>query len=52
MHERIAKVLGWTVKETQSFDLHSLRELVRVLDPALAEEISNVIHQGWHIVQR
>lgn len=43
LHERIATVLGWTVKDTQSLSLHSLRELVRPLDRGLAAEISGVI---------
>lgn len=49
MHERIAKALGWTIEETKSVSLASLRELVRPLDPKLAEDISEMIQLGWHI---
>jgi len=49
MHERIAKALGWEVKEVQSFSLQTVRELVRRVDPALAEEISEVVRTGSHI---
>lgn len=50
MHEKIAKALGWTVSETQTFSLPTLRDLVRPVDPELAQEISNVIQRGSHIV--
>jgi hypothetical protein len=52
LHERIAAVLGWSVQDTQSFSMHSLRELVRPLDPRLAQEISDSIEGGHHILQR
>lgn len=50
LHERIAAVLGWTVKETQGFSLQALREMVRAKDPRLAEEISGVVQRGDHIL--
>lgn len=40
LHARIAKALGWTVKEAQSFSLPALRDLVRPVSPKLAEEIT------------
>jgi hypothetical protein len=40
LHERIAKALGWTVKETQGFSLLALRDLVRPVDEKLAHEIT------------
>lgn len=43
LHERIAKALGWTVKETQSFSLPTLREMVRSVSPKLAHEITVVM---------
>jgi len=46
MHSRIAACLGWTVEATRGFSLQALRELVRPLSPALAEEISEAISQG------
>ncbi len=53
LHERIAVVLGWTVAETQSFDMRSLRELVRTLDVRLAEEITrHIAEDRSHIARR
>ena len=49
IHERIAAVLGWTIAETQGFSLAALRELVRPLDPKLAEEISQGIRDMNHL---
>ena len=40
LHEQIALSLNWTVKETQSFSLAALRELVRPLSPKLAHKIT------------
>lgn len=51
IHERIAEVLGWTVAETKTLSLASLRELVRPLDPKLAEEIGQGIDQGRHLTR-
>lgn len=50
MHKRIAAALGWTVEQTRSFSLQALRELVRPVDPALADEISKVVQSGWVVV--
>lgn len=49
MHERIAKALGWTVEQTHGFSLAALRDLVRPVDPALADEISRQIQSGSYI---
>jgi hypothetical protein len=49
LHDKIAKVLGWTVADTKSMSLASLRELVRPVDLNLANEISDVIQNGGHI---
>jgi hypothetical protein len=46
LHERIAKTLGWSVQDTQSCSLPTLRELVRPVSPPLAYEISQVIQSG------
>ena len=46
LHERIATVLGWTVEQTQSLSLASLRELVRTISPKLAAEITERIRTG------
>jgi hypothetical protein len=50
LHKRIAEALGWTVEETQSFDLAALRDLVRSTHPKLAYVISDVIQRGDHIL--
>lgn len=49
LHERIAEALGWTVKDTQSMSLQSLRDLVRPVDHHLADEISKAIQSGSYI---
>ena len=49
IHEKIAKALGWTVKDTYGFSLPTLREFVRVKHPDLAQEISGIIASGRHI---
>jgi hypothetical protein len=50
LHERIAKALGWTVTEAQSFDLHTLRELMRHVSPKLTHELDVQIRSGAYIV--
>lgn len=40
LHERIAKALGWTLADTQSLSLLTLRDLVRPVIPKLAHEIT------------
>jgi len=49
IHDRAAKALGWSVRDTQGFSLPTLREMVRTADPALAAEISSMISSGSHI---
>jgi hypothetical protein len=51
LHERIAAALGWTVAETQTLSLPSLRDLVRPVSPALAGEISDLLARGLHLVR-
>jgi hypothetical protein len=46
LHERIAKVLGWTVEEAKSFSLPALREVVRPVSMKLAYEITLQIQFG------
>lgn len=52
LYRDAARVLGWTVEQTHSISLASLRELVRPVDPALAEDISRVIAAGSHVARR
>jgi len=49
LHEQIAKALGWPLKDVRSMSLHSLRDLVRPVDRALADDISAMIRSGKHI---
>ena len=51
LHPRIAKALGWTLEKTRTLSLPNLRELVRPVDPKLAEEISRVVQSGSFIRQ-
>jgi hypothetical protein len=45
LHARIAEILGWTVEETQSFSLATLRDLVRPVKGSakLVHEITQAI---------
>jgi hypothetical protein len=52
LHDRAAKALGWTVEETQSMSLQSLREQVRFLDKSLADDITDAIESGRYITRR
>lgn len=51
LHRRIAAALGWSESGTRSMSLASLRDLVRPVDPALAEEIGDRIRSGSHIAR-
>lgn len=52
LRAEIAGALGWTVAETKSLPLQSLRGLVKPVDPELADRISRYIRSGDHIIQR
>jgi hypothetical protein len=43
LHHRIARALGWSLADAQSFSLPSLRELVRKGHPKLAHELTQVM---------
>lgn len=49
LHERVAKALGWTVKDAQSLSMQALRDLVRPVDPDLAREMDYLIRSGEYI---
>lgn len=49
LHERVAKALGWRVKDAQSMPMQALRELVRPVDPSLARELDYLIQSGAYI---
>lgn len=49
LHDRIAKALGWSTRDVQSLSMQSLRDLVRPVDPQLAQEMSYVIQSGRYI---
>ncbi len=40
LHQRIASALGWSLADTQGFSLPALRDLVRPVSAALADEIT------------
>lgn len=52
LHERIARVLGWSVRDAHQLPLQSLRELVRPEHPNLAELISQEIRSGRYVRSR
>lgn len=49
LHERIAKALGWTLHDAQSFSLQTLRAVVRPVAPRLAAELDEAIQSGRYI---
>ena len=49
LHERVAKALGWSVKDARSMSMQALRELVRPVDPSLARELDYMIQSGAYI---
>lgn len=49
---RIARALGWPIADVHSMSLQSLRELVRPVDTALAEEITLSIGSGSYITRK
>jgi hypothetical protein len=50
LHQRIAEKLGWTLAQTQSFSLHTLRDIVRPISSKLAHEIDIQIQSGSVLV--
>lgn len=51
LHERIAECLGWSVKDTQSFSLAALREMVAPKSSKLAYFITEEIRTGRHLIE-
>lgn len=49
LHDAIAKALGWSDRDVKSMSLPALRDLVRPVNRALADEISHVLARGGHI---
>jgi hypothetical protein len=49
LHDRAAKVLGWSESDVRSLSMQSLRDLVRPVDPKLAREMDYVIQSGAYI---
>lgn len=52
LHEQIAKALGWSLQDTLSLSLQSLRDLVRPLNPKLAQEITLYIQNGSYLTKK
>lgn len=49
LHDRIAKAIGWSMKDVQSLSMQSLRDLVRPVDPDLAREMDYAIQSGAYV---
>ena len=49
LHDRVAKVLGWSTKDVQSMSMQSLRDLVRPVDADLARQMDYVIQSGAYV---
>lgn len=43
---RIAKALGWSIADTRLLSMYALRDLVRTVNPTLAQEMSVLIQSG------
>jgi hypothetical protein len=46
IRSRAARVLGWSETDARSFSLQALRDIVRPVDPKLAQEISERVSSG------
>lgn len=49
LHDRAARALGWNPADVRSVSMQSLRDLVRAVNPALADEISLAIQSGAYV---
>jgi hypothetical protein len=49
LRDRIARVLGWSAKDVDSFSLPTLRELIRPKHPQLVAEIDETLRTGAHL---
>lgn len=49
LHDRAARVLGWSPADVRSLSMQSLRDLVRPVDPDLAREMDYVIQSGAYV---
>jgi len=47
--ERIAKVMGWSRKDVDSFSLPAMREFVKGKDEDLDHELEDAIRSGAHL---
>jgi hypothetical protein len=50
LHEQIAETLGWSLADVQSFNLRALRELVRPVNPKIAQRIGWEINKPSHYI--
>jgi hypothetical protein len=44
LHERIAKALKWSISDTRSFSLATLRDLVRPVSAKIAHDITTFLN--------
>ena len=49
LHDRVAKALGWSARDVRAVSMQSLRDLVRPVDPDLAQELSYAIQSGAYV---
>jgi hypothetical protein len=52
LHDRIAKALNWSIEETWGFSLAAMRELVRPIDPELAQDITLAVGGGSRVARK
>jgi hypothetical protein len=52
LHDRIAEALNWNIEETWGFSLAAMRDLVRPVDPELAQDITLAIEGIGHVARK
>ena len=51
LRARVAAALGWSVADTQSLSIPSLRELVRPVSPKLEHELTVLMHSDLYFTR-
>jgi hypothetical protein len=49
LHHRIARALGWTLADVQSFSLPTLREMLRTVNPKLAHDVTSAMRGPGYV---
>lgn len=49
LYDRAARALGWKPADARTVSMHTLRDLVRPVDPDLAQEMTLAIQSGAYL---